>query len=150
MAFYTSLLNTLNYKVRILGKAELPREMSSALPYPPHAVAIEKWVFGSVSTTVANFTLLYIYIYIYKTGFLTSCGCVNTSVRVQPMDPNKMHREKARWEQQKNATSYFEQILQATPNKTTVLRPLTPHLKKFNQEKTNKTCETNGEANTSS
>ena len=33
------------------------------------------------------------------------------------MDVDKMHREKARWELHKNATSYTEQILEATPNK---------------------------------
>ena len=31
------------------------------------------------------------------------------------MDANKMHWEKAKWKQHKNATSYFEQILEATP-----------------------------------
>ena len=34
------------------------------------------------------------------------------------MSTNKMHREKAKWEQHKNAMSYFEQILEATPHKT--------------------------------
>ena len=60
MVLDTSLLNTQQYKVRIKGKVE-------------HlgVVAMEKGAFGLPSTTVTNFTLLYIsviisiYIYIY-------------------------------------------------------------------------------------
>ena len=37
------------------------------------------------------------------------------------MDVNKMHREKAKLELYKNTTNYFEQILEATPHKTTAL-----------------------------
>ena len=40
-----------------------------------------------------------------------------------------MHGEKARWELHKNATCCFEQILEATPNKTAAVQPLTSHLK---------------------
>ena len=41
----------------------------------------------------------------------------------------------------KNAMSYTEQILEATPYKTTAVRPLTSHLKKH-QSKTNKQKQT--------
>ena len=70
-----SLLNTQHYKVQIKGKVEQSRERSSALPYTS---AIEKGVFGSPSSTVANFIYLnkynilllysnyYIQIIIYK------------------------------------------------------------------------------------
>ena len=47
----TSLLNTLQYKVRIKGKVEQCRESSSALSY---TLAIEKGTFWSPSTIVAN------------------------------------------------------------------------------------------------
>ena len=65
MELDTTLLNTQHYKVRFKGKVEQSREWSSALPYTL-VVAIEKGAFGSPSTMVANFTLQYIYIYIYK------------------------------------------------------------------------------------
>ena len=38
------------------------------------------------------------------------------------IDRNKMYREKAGWELHKNATSYFDQILEAAPHKTTAVR----------------------------
>ena len=41
-------------------------------------------------------------------GFLSSCGCVNTTVWIHYMDANKTQREIARWKQYKNATSYLE------------------------------------------
>ena len=53
MVLDTSLLNTLQYKVRIKGKVEY---------HPPlrlGVVAIEKGAFGLPSTTVTNFTYLY-------------------------------------------------------------------------------------------
>ena len=53
------LLNTQYYKVRIKGKVEQSRQRSSTLG----VVAIEKGAFRLPSTTVANFTYLYIYIY---------------------------------------------------------------------------------------
>ena len=37
------------------------------------------------------------------------------------MDADKTHRQKARRELHENATSYVEQILKATPHKTTVV-----------------------------
>ena len=45
------------------------------------------------------------------------------------MDANKILVEKARWELHKNTMSYPEQILEATPNKTTAVWPLISHLK---------------------
>ena len=41
----------------------------------------------------------------------------------------------------KNATSYFAQILEATPHETTAVRPLASYLKNY-PSKTNKTCGT--------
>ena len=64
-----ALLNTQHYNVRIKGKVEQSREWSSALP-SLGVVAIEKEVFRSLSTTVANFTYLLIYL----------SACTRTSV----------------------------------------------------------------------
>ena len=50
-----------------------------------------------------------------KTVFLPGCDCVNTTVWMHHMYPNKMPGEKAWWELHENATSYSEQILEATP-----------------------------------
>ena len=55
------------------------------------------------------------------------------------MDANKMHREKARWELQKNATSYLEHILEAALYRTIAVQPLTSHLTNH-PSKMNKTC----------
>ena len=52
MVLDAPLLNTLKYKVRIKGKVEQSREMSSALPYVLGVVAIEKGAFESPSSTV--------------------------------------------------------------------------------------------------
>ena len=60
MELDTTLLNTQHYKVRFKGKVEQSREWSSAPPLHLGVVAIEKGAFGSPSTMVANFTLLYI------------------------------------------------------------------------------------------
>ena len=51
----------------------------------------------------------------------------------------KCIEKKARWELHKNAMSYTEQILEATPDKTTALLQLTSHLKDH-PNKMNKTC----------
>ena len=59
MVFDVSLLKTQYYKVRIKGKVEKSWERSSALPYTFGVVAIKKGAFGSPSTMVAKFTLLY-------------------------------------------------------------------------------------------
>ena len=61
-----------------------------------------------------------------KTGFLLSWRCVNTTVWMNYIDAKKTLGEKARLELLKNTMSYFEQILKAIPNKTTVVRLLTP------------------------
>ena len=55
MVLDAALINYLHYKVRIKVKVEEPRE-----PLPLHlgVVAIEKGVFGSPSTIVANFAYL--------------------------------------------------------------------------------------------
>ena len=53
--------------------------------------------------------------------FLPSCGCITTIVWMHCMDANKIYREKDWWEQNKNATSYFEQILEATLQETTAV-----------------------------
>ena len=44
------------------------------------------------------------------------------------MDANKTCREKARWELQKNATSYIEQILEALSNEIAVVWPPASYL----------------------
>ena len=44
------------------------------------------------------------------------------------MDADKTYREKARLELHKNATSYTEQILEATPHKTATVLSLTSYL----------------------
>ena len=74
-------------------------------------------------------------------GFLPSCGCVNTTVWIYHMDVNKMHKEKARWELNKNATFCFEQVLEATPHKTATIQSLPSHLKNH-PSKMSKTCRT--------
>ena len=56
---HASLLNTQHYKVRIKGKVEQSREMSSAPPLHLGVVAIKKGAFGSPSTMVTNFTYYY-------------------------------------------------------------------------------------------
>ena len=60
MELDTTLLNTQHYKVRFKGKVEQSRERSSALPLHLGVVAIEKGAFGSPSTMVPNFTLLFV------------------------------------------------------------------------------------------
>ena len=56
MVLDVSLLNTQNYRERIKGKMGQFWEMSSVLHLHLGVVAIEKWAFGSPSTTVTNFT----------------------------------------------------------------------------------------------
>ena len=52
------LLSTQHYKVRIKGKVEQSKEWSSPSPHNLGVAAIEKGVFGSPSTKVANFTFI--------------------------------------------------------------------------------------------
>ena len=68
-------------------------------------------------------------IWLNKTGFLLSYGCVNTTVWMHHVDTNQKHREKARWEIYKNAVCSFKRILVVTPHKTTAAWPLASHLK---------------------
>ena len=60
---------------------------------------------------------------IYKMGFLPSLDYVHTTVWMPHEDTYKMHREKAGYELHRNATSYFEQILEATPQTTAAVWP---------------------------
>ena len=75
------------------------------------------------------------------TGFIPSCGCINTTVWMHHIDTNKTHWEKVKWELHKNTTSYLEQILGATYHETAAVRPLASHLKNH-PSKTNKICGT--------
>ena len=65
MVLGAALLNTQHYKVRIKGKVDQSRKLSSTLPYTS-VVAIEKGALGSPSIKFTNFTFyIHIYIYIY-------------------------------------------------------------------------------------
>ena len=55
------------------------------------------------------------------------------------MYTNETYRKKAGWKLHKNAICYFEQILEATTHKTTVLWLPISHLTNL-QHKMNKTC----------
>ena len=44
------------------------------------------------------------------------------------MDADKAYREKVRMQLQKNATSYIEQIIEATSHKTAAVRPPTSYI----------------------
>ena len=57
MVLDAALLNTKNYKVRIIGTVEQSLRLG--------VVVIEKGAFMLPSTKIANFTYIYIYIYIY-------------------------------------------------------------------------------------
>ena len=59
MVLDTSLLNTQQYKVHIIGKMEQSRERSSALPLHLGVVAIEKGAFWLPSTEGRQLYLLY-------------------------------------------------------------------------------------------
>ena len=74
-----------------------------------------------------------------KTEFLPNGRCVNTTVQMHHMNADQMHCEKAWWKLHENATSYSEQILEATPYETTAVRSLTSHLLNH-PNMTNKTC----------
>ena len=52
-----------------------------------------------------------------KTQFLTSSGCVNSTIWMHPMDADEAYKQKAKRELHKNVTSYIEQILEATLTK---------------------------------
>ena len=58
------MLNTQYYKVRIKGNVEQSKEWSSGLPYTSVYYLLKRGAFRSPSTKVANFTILYLFIYI--------------------------------------------------------------------------------------
>ena len=60
MVLDATLLSTQHYKVKMKGKEQQTWEWSSA-PLRLSVEAVEREAFGSLSTTVANFTLLFIY-----------------------------------------------------------------------------------------
>ena len=67
------MLNTQYHEIRIKGKVEQSREWSSALPLHLGVVAIEKGVFVSPSTKVANlgdFKFLYLIQIIYTYSYV--------------------------------------------------------------------------------
>ena len=70
MVLNATLLNTQYYKVSVKGKVEQSREWSCDPPLHLGQVAIEKEVFWSPSTKVANLTYFYTHththIYIYS------------------------------------------------------------------------------------
>ena len=55
--------------------------------------------------------------------FLQISGCANSTLRMHHMDADKTYREKARGELHKNATSFIEQIVEATFHETMVRLP---------------------------
>ena len=66
-----------------------------------------------------------------KTGFLQNCNCVSSTVWLHHLNSNKRLEEKARLELYKDATCYFEQILEAACYKTTSVWPITFHLTNY-------------------
>ena len=72
-----------------------------------------------------------------KAGVLPSCSYFHITIWVHHIDANKTHWEKANWELHKNATCYFEQILEAIPCKTEAVRSPISHLTNH-PSKTNK------------
>ena len=55
--------------------------------------------------------------------FLSGSGRIDTAVRMHYMDSNKTAEEEARRQLHKNVASNTEQVLAATPHKTTTIRP---------------------------
>ena len=66
MVLDISLLNTQQYKVRIKGRVEQSLEKSCAYLLHLGVVAIEKGDFLSLSTTVANFTYLWLWKFLWE------------------------------------------------------------------------------------
>ena len=71
--------------------------------------------------------------------YLLNYGSVSTIVRMRHLYSNETLREKARWGLYKNSTCWFQQIPEATPNKTAAVRPLSSHLTNYLNQ-TNETC----------
>ena len=63
--------------------------------------------------------------------FFSSCRRVETATWVHYIDANKTYGEKALRQLHKNAASYIEQDLMATPNKTAAARPPSTYLKNY-------------------
>ena len=57
-----------------------------------------------------------------------SSSRVSTFIWLYHLHFNEMHEKKSRLEQHKNASCYFEQILEAAPHKTAAVRSLTSNL----------------------
>ena len=83
MVLDLALLSTQHYKVRIKGCGAI-QGMEWRPPLHLVVVAIEKGTFGSPSTKVANFTLLYICVYncVCVYIYVCVCVCVRVCVRV--------------------------------------------------------------------
>ena len=64
-------------------------------------------------------------------GILPSCSYVGTSVWLHYLDSYETLREKARCKLNKDAICWFEHILEATPNKTAAVQPLTSHFTNY-------------------
>ena len=75
-------------------------------------------------------------LWLNKTGILTSCSCVSTTVWKHHLYFNKTL---GGGELYMNSVCFFEQILEAVPYKTAVVQSLTSHLSNH-PNKTNKTC----------
>ena len=58
---------------------------------------------------------------------MPTSGRVYTIIWMHHMDANKAYREKAWGQLHKNATSYIEQILEATSHKTAAVQSPTSH-----------------------
>ena len=63
-----------------------------------------------------------------KRNFFLSSGHVHTTIWIHHVYADKVCREKARWSLHENATSYIEQILEATFYNTAAVWPPTTHL----------------------
>ena len=63
--------------------------------------------------------------------FFPSSGHFDTAIWMHHMDANKTYGEKT-WQQlHKNAESCIEEVLEATPHKTTAVQPPTTHHKNY-------------------
>ena len=76
MVLDTSLLNTQQYKVRIKGKVEQSREMSSTFPLYLGVVAIEKGAFWTPSPAVTNFTFYFTFNSVFKLRTYAKLKCL--------------------------------------------------------------------------
>ena len=63
--------------------------------------------------------------------FLQNSSCVDTAIWMHYIDTNQTDGEKAWRQLHKNASSNFEQVLEATPHKAAAVRPPTSHHKNY-------------------